>query len=87
MFCWFYAEAPLGFAQKRRPDGTFAYTDPIDCSPNDNNTNRECSLQGDNVVGFYESSSWEYSWFAPHDTAHLIELMGGNVRPLCILAS
>ena len=35
-------------------------------------------MQGDNVVGFYESSSWEYSWFAPHDTAHLVSLMGGN---------
>ena len=67
--------------QKRRPDGTFAYTDPVDCSPVDTDENRECSLQGDNVVGFYESSSWEYSWFAPHDTAHLIELMGGNVGP------
>ncbi|KII92737.1 glycoside hydrolase family 92 protein [Plicaturopsis crispa FD-325 SS-3] len=67
-----------GFAQKRYPNGTFAYTDPIDCSPNDSDTNRECSLQGDNTNGFYESSSWEYSWYAPHDTAHLIELMGGN---------
>ncbi|RDX47875.1 glycoside hydrolase family 92 protein [Lentinus brumalis] len=67
-----------GFAQKRWPNGTFALTSPVDCSPNDNSTDRECSLQGDNVVGFYESSSWEYSWFAPHDTAHLIQLMGGN---------
>ncbi|KAH9858665.1 glycoside hydrolase family 92 protein [Lenzites betulinus] len=67
-----------GFAQKRAPNGTFVFTDPVDCSPNDKDEDRECSLQGDNVVGFYESSSWEYSWFAPHDTAHLIELMGGN---------
>jgi predicted alpha-1,2-mannosidase len=66
-----------GFAQKRRSDGSFVYTNPTDCSPQDN-TNRECSLQGDNEVGFYESSSWEYSWFAPHDTAYLIKLMGGN---------
>jgi len=66
-----------GFSQKRRPDGSFVYTDPINCSPQDNSS-RECSLQGDNEVGFYESSSWEYSWFAPHDTAHLIQLMGGN---------
>jgi len=35
-------------------------------------------LQGGNVNGFYESSSWEYSWYAPHDTAHLVDLMGGN---------
>ncbi|KAI0687903.1 glycoside hydrolase family 92 protein [Cytidiella melzeri] len=65
------------FAQKRWPNGTFDFTDPVDCSPQDNSS-RSCSLQDDNTVGFYESSSWEYSWFAPHDTAHLIELMGGN---------
>lgn len=35
------------------------------------------------MVGFYESSAWEYSWYAPHDTAHLIQLMGGNVRLHC----
>lgn len=52
----------LGFAQKRFINGTFANTSPVDCSPNDNSTTRSCSLQGDNVVGFYESSSWEYSW-------------------------
>lgn len=67
-----------GFAQKRYPNGTFAYTNPIDCSPNDKNDTRPCSLQGNNVNGFYESSSWEYSWYAPHDTAHLVQLMGGN---------
>ncbi|KAI5120307.1 hypothetical protein M0805_005811 [Coniferiporia weirii] len=67
-----------GFMQKRFPNGTFAYIDPIDCSPQDNNTVRACSLTEDNENGFYESSSWEYSFFAPHDIAHLIELMGGN---------
>ncbi|OCH93726.1 glycoside hydrolase family 92 protein [Obba rivulosa] len=66
-----------GFAQKRFMNGSFAYVDPIDCSPLDNST-RDCSLQDDNTVGFYEASSWEYSFFAPHDTAHLIQLMGGN---------
>ncbi|EKM54203.1 glycoside hydrolase family 92 protein [Phanerochaete carnosa HHB-10118-sp] len=66
-----------GFMQKRFPNGTFLYTNPVDCSPIDNSS-RSCSLQDDNTVGFYESSSWEYSWFVPHDTAHLIELMGGN---------
>ena len=68
-----------GFMQKRRPNGTFVYEDPIDCSPQDTNTSRSCSLQDDNENGFYESSSWEYSCFAPHDTAYLVELMGGNV--------
>ncbi len=74
-----------GFMQKRFPNGTFAPNDPTDCSPNDQQQSRECSLQSDNTVGFFESSSWEYSWFAPHDTAHLVTLMGGNVskhRPL-----
>ncbi|KIJ05814.1 glycoside hydrolase family 92 protein [Paxillus involutus ATCC 200175] len=66
-----------GFMQKRYSNGTFFYTNPINCSPNDNQAT-ECSLQPDNTNGFYESSSWEYSWYAPHDTAHLIELMGGN---------
>lgn len=86
-----------GFPQKRFMNGSFAHTDPTDCSPKDSNQSRECSLQEDNQVGFYESSSWEYSWsvgliaellmytyhacrFAPHDTAHLIKMMGGNVR-------
>ncbi|THU96772.1 glycoside hydrolase family 92 protein [Dendrothele bispora CBS 962.96] len=67
-----------GFMQKRFSNGTFAFQDPTNCSPKDQNDSRSCSLQSDNVNGFYESSSWEYSWFAPHDTAHLIELMGGN---------
>ncbi|KDQ27557.1 glycoside hydrolase family 92 protein [Pleurotus ostreatus PC15] len=67
-----------GFSQKRFMNGSFAFQDPSNCSPNDKNDTRSCSLQGDNLNGFYESSSWEYSWFAPHDTAHLIQLMGGN---------
>ncbi|EIM82754.1 glycoside hydrolase family 92 protein [Stereum hirsutum FP-91666 SS1] len=67
-----------GFMQKRFMNGSFAHTNPVDCSPNDNDTSRECSLQEDNETGFYESSAWEYSWFAPHDTAYLMELMGGN---------
>ncbi|KAF8198088.1 glycoside hydrolase family 92 protein [Pholiota molesta] len=57
----------------------FDFQDPVNCSPNDEEIDtRECSLQGDNISGFYEASSWEYSWYAPHDTDHLIQLMGGN---------
>ncbi|KAK2467881.1 hypothetical protein APHAL10511_000176 [Amanita phalloides] len=67
-----------GFAQKRFMNGSFAYTNPTDCSPKDTNSSRSCSLQGDNQVGFYESSSWEYSWYAPHDIAHLVQLVGGK---------
>ncbi len=43
-------------------NGSFAFQDPSNCSPNDKNDTRSCSLQGDNINGFYESSSWEYSW-------------------------
>lgn len=66
-----------GFMQKRASNGSFIFINPTDCSPKDTSS-RSCSLQADNENGFYESSSWEYSNFAPHDTAHLIELMGGN---------
>ncbi|KAL5528186.1 hypothetical protein ACEPAF_7322 [Sanghuangporus sanghuang] len=37
------------------------------------------SQRDNNANGFCESCAWEYSFFAPHDTAQLIELMGGNV--------
>ncbi|KAG1739257.1 glycoside hydrolase family 92 protein [Suillus lakei] len=67
-----------GFMQKRFSNGTFYNTDPTDCSPKDTRSSQECSLQEDNQSGFYESSSWEYSWYAPHDTGYLVELMGGN---------
>lgn len=67
-----------GFMQKRYSNGTFFFNNPIDCSPQDTNQTRSCSLQSSNQNGFYESSSWEYSWYVPHDTAHLIQLMGGN---------
>lgn len=52
----------VGFSQKRYSNGTFAFNNPVDCSPNDKNDTRACSLQGSNMNGFYESSSWEYSW-------------------------
>ena len=29
---------------------------------------------------FFEDSSWTYSWFAPHDNAQLIELVGGKEK-------
>ncbi|EJD52455.1 glycosyl hydrolase [Auricularia subglabra TFB-10046 SS5] len=66
-----------GFMQKRFADGTFKNLDPVDCSPLDKNNSRPCSLTQDNTNGFYESSSWEYSFFAPQDMATIVELMGG----------
>ncbi|KAJ6504131.1 glycosyl hydrolase family 92-domain-containing protein [Mycena vitilis] len=65
-----------GFAQRRYPNGTFAFSPPNACSPVDP-VGHSCVRGTDNNVGFYESSSWEYSFFAPHSMATLIGLMGG----------
>jgi putative alpha-1,2-mannosidase len=68
------------FVQKRYTNGTFETIDPIICSPIDTG-NHPCSLQQENVYGIYETSSWEYSLFAPFDTAGLIELLSkGNKK-------
>jgi len=66
-----------GFAQRRFANGTFAFSPPDACSPIDP-VSHSCARGTDNNVGFYESSSWEYSFFAPHAMATLISLMGGN---------
>ncbi|GJE97619.1 glycoside hydrolase family 92 protein [Phanerochaete sordida] len=66
-----------GFSQRRFPNGTFAFSDPVACSPLDT-VGHSCARGTDNNVGFYESSSWEYSFFAPHSMATMVELMGGN---------
>lgn len=62
------------FVQQRRPDGSFRHVDPITCSPIDGG-DHACSLQQENNYGVYETSSWEYSLYAPHDNAGLIELL------------
>lgn len=83
-----------GFAQRRYPNGTFAYSSPDACSPVDP-VSHSCARGTDNDVGFYEcklnfirlvvvfirvllASSWEMSFFAPHSISTLIGLMGGN---------
>ncbi|KAJ3745146.1 glycosyl hydrolase family 92-domain-containing protein [Lentinula detonsa] len=66
-----------GFAQRKYQNGTFAFTDPITCSPVDPIVH-SCARGDDNDSGFYESSSWEMSFFAPHSVASLVRLMGGN---------
>ncbi|MBW0562385.1 hypothetical protein O181_102100, partial [Austropuccinia psidii MF-1] len=71
------AEGFKGFVQNRYPDGKFMWTDPSICSPK-NYLGYDCHLGMENVEGFYESSAWEYSFFAPHDTNHLIGLIGGD---------
>ncbi|KAF7798516.1 hypothetical protein EIP86_009737 [Pleurotus ostreatoroseus] len=65
-----------GFAQRRFPNGSFAFSPPDACSPVDP-TPHSCARGTDNNVGFYESSSWEMSFFAPHSMSTVVNLMGG----------
>ncbi|CDO77720.1 Glycoside Hydrolase Family 92 protein [Trametes cinnabarina] len=60
----------------RFANGSFGFTDPNHCSPNDA-TGANCFLFNTNFDGFYESSPVVYSQFVPQDTAKLIELQGG----------
>ncbi|KAK8029558.1 hypothetical protein PG993_010849 [Apiospora rasikravindrae] len=67
------------FVARRFPNGTFAPgSNPADCSPLDANRSHECSTQSTNTFGIYESSSWEYSLYAPHDVAGLVRLLDGG---------
>ncbi|KAK2729455.1 glycoside hydrolase family 92 protein [Colletotrichum kahawae] len=66
------------FVARMFENGTFAPSNPTDCSPRDSNTTRPCSTQATNTFGIYESSSWEYSLYAPHDVKGLVDLLGGN---------
>ena len=63
--------------QKHAISGSFIYGDSTNCLPKDSSS-RPCLLQQENLNGSYGDFSWEYSLFAPHDTAWLIEAMGGN---------
>ena len=65
------------FVQKRYTNGTFTNVDPTICSPIDTG-GHSCSLQQENVFGVYETSAWEYSLFAPHDYAGLIDLLSNG---------
>ncbi|KAJ6496068.1 alpha-1,2-mannosidase, putative subfamily [Mycena sanguinolenta] len=71
-----------GFIQPRWADGrwyiagfdTGGVFRPDHCSP----VYGHLSCFGGNGGGeFYEASSWEYSFYVPHDMASLIEVMGG----------
>lgn len=66
------------FVQKRSPNGTFVRSDPTACSPIDADQQRACSLQSTNTAGVYETSSWEYSFYAPHDVEGLIGLLSNQ---------
>ncbi|KAJ3514058.1 hypothetical protein NLJ89_g2591 [Agrocybe chaxingu] len=66
-----------GFMQRRYANGTFAFSPPDACSPVDP-TPHSCARGSDNNVGFYQSSSWEMSFFAPHSMSTIVRLMGGD---------
>ncbi|KAK8191733.1 putative alpha-1,2-mannosidase [Phyllosticta capitalensis] len=63
----------VGFFQPKYLNGTWGYQDPVACSPVAN----FCSLTS-NPSETFESSVWEYLFFVPHDTAKLIDLLGGD---------
>ncbi|GAC94247.1 glycosyl hydrolase [Pseudozyma hubeiensis SY62] len=67
-----------GFLQARNEDGSWAYQDPRRCSPALEPFG--CFLDRGEGHDFYEASSWQYSFFAPHDMAQVVELMGGSKR-------
>ncbi|KAJ3572733.1 hypothetical protein NP233_g2897 [Leucocoprinus birnbaumii] len=66
-----------GYAQRRFPNGSFAFSSPDACSPIDP-VGHSCARGDDNNVGFYESSSWEMSFFAPQSMSTIVRLMGGE---------
>ncbi|EJD51200.1 alpha-1,2-mannosidase, putative subfamily [Auricularia subglabra TFB-10046 SS5] len=63
-----------GFIQPRFKNGSFGFVDPKFCSPLLGHTS--CFLN-DHGGEFYETSSWQYSYYAPHDMASVVTLMGG----------
>ncbi|TRM60423.1 glycoside hydrolase family 92 protein [Schizophyllum amplum] len=65
-----------GYVQKRLENGTFKYTAPDACSPVDSGSH-SCARGDDNDTGFYESSSYEYSFWAPHSMSSIVAFMGG----------
>ncbi|KAH9033368.1 glycoside hydrolase family 92 protein [Lactarius pseudohatsudake] len=67
----------VGMMQPRKLDGSFTYTDPRHCSPNDP-THSWCFLDPSAIDGFYEGSPLLYSQYVPHDMATLIKLQGGR---------
>jgi putative alpha-1,2-mannosidase len=63
-----------GFIEPRYKNGSWLIVDPKFCSPVLNHTS--CYLNEDGGE-FYETSSWQYSFSAPHDMATIVRLMGG----------
>ncbi|KAF1834989.1 hypothetical protein BDW02DRAFT_579169 [Decorospora gaudefroyi] len=63
-----------GFFQPRYQNGSWAYQDPIACSPL---ADTFCSLTS-NPSKTFESSAWEYMFFVPHVMSKVINLLGGD---------
>ncbi|KAL5336046.1 glycosyl hydrolase family 92-domain-containing protein [Aspergillus crustosus] len=63
----------VGFFQPRYLNGTWGFQDPIACSA----LASWCSLTS-NPSETFESSIWEYQFYAPHDMSTLIETLGGD---------
>ncbi|KAJ7160027.1 alpha-1,2-mannosidase, putative subfamily [Mycena crocata] len=73
-----------GFIQPRKKNGEWHFDSRYDaggvfrpdhCSPVFGHN--DCFL-GSGGGEFYEASSWEYSWYVPHDMASLVKVMGGK---------
>ncbi|KAL4757891.1 glycoside hydrolase family 92 protein [Aspergillus foveolatus] len=64
-----------GFLQPRLEDGSWAYQDPIFCSPLLNFTSCYLNAEGHET---YEGSCWLYTFFVPQDMAALITTLGGR---------
>ncbi|KAJ7218257.1 glycosyl hydrolase family 92-domain-containing protein [Mycena haematopus] len=72
-----------GFIQPRNADGSWFFSQydqggvfrPDHCSPVYGHN--DC-FGGWGGGEFYEASSWEYSFYVPHDMARLVQLMGGK---------
>ncbi|KAF7374273.1 Glycoside hydrolase family 92 protein [Mycena sanguinolenta] len=72
-----------GFIQPRNADGSWFFSQydyggvfrPDHCSPVYGHTDCYGGWGGGE---FYEASSWEYSFYVPHDMARLVGLMGGK---------
>ncbi len=59
-----------GFIWPKAADGSWVYDDELIPDPT--------KKHGSWVEFFYEASSWDYSFFVPHDIPQLIEKMGGE---------
>ncbi|EJU00163.1 alpha-1-2-mannosidase family protein [Dacryopinax primogenitus] len=65
-----------GFIQPRYSSGEFMYVDPRMCSPVLGHTSCYLNPQGGE---FYEASSWQYSFYFPHNMQDVIQnYMGGT---------